>query len=67
MGIDPGQLAFGIQAATDPNPTLDSLTVTGTTTLSGSVVTDLPIADPEVVGELWADTNVVTVSEGAPP
>ena len=70
MGIDPGQLSFGLQTiqaeATEANPTFDTLTVTGETTLGEVVTTALPVADPEVEGQLWADTAVVTVSAGPP-
>jgi hypothetical protein len=30
------------------------------------MITDLPTADPEVVGQIWNNANVLTVSEGAP-
>lgn len=32
---------------------------------AATVVLDLPTADPEVEGQLWNDTGVVTVSAGA--
>lgn len=40
--------------------TVDDLTATGTVIFSG-----LPTADPEVVGQLWSNNGVLTVSAGA--
>lgn len=40
-------------------------TIAGTKTFSGPVVmTGLPTSDPHVVGHLWANSGVVTVSAG---
>ena len=41
-----------------------SPTFTGTVTLGSTVMASLPTADPHVVGRLWANAGVVTVSAG---
>lgn len=48
------------------NVTAVNLTTTGTVTIDGTtiVITDLPVADPQVVGQLWNDSGVLTVSAG---
>ena len=35
-----------------------------TLTTTGAVVMTLPVADPHVAGQLWANAGVVTVSAG---
>ena len=65
MGIDPAQLSFGLSTIQEDavNNTRDTLTVTGTTTLQGSVLmTNLPTVDPETEGELFSDTDIITLS-----
>jgi len=48
----------------------DSLTVEGTselegtTTITGALILSLPTSDPEVVGQLWLDDGVLTISAG---
>lgn len=46
--------------------TATDLTTTGTVTVDGTtvIVTDLPTTDPEVVGQLWNDNGVLSVSAG---
>lgn len=43
-----------------------NLTVTGNLTVSGAVINlpNLPTSDPLVVGQLWSNLGVVTVSSG---
>jgi hypothetical protein len=43
-----------------------TLTTTGAVSIDGTtvIITDLPAADPEVVGQLWNDSGVLTVSAG---
>lgn len=65
MGIDPAQLSFGLSTIQEDavNNTRDTLTVTGTTTLQGSVLmTNLPTVDPETEGELFSDIDIITLS-----
>lgn len=58
-----GEVEF-TDPATQPLPQAGG-TVTGATTFSGTLkATALPVADPHVVGELWANAGVVTVSAG---
>jgi hypothetical protein len=42
-------------------------TITGGLNVTGGTVImlDLPTADPEVVGQLWSNSGVLTVSAGA--
>lgn len=44
-----------------------ALTVTGASAIDGASLTiaNLPTSDPGVAGEIWADSNVLTVSTGA--
>lgn len=46
--------------------TATTLTTSGAVTIDGTtvVITDLPVADPEVVGQLWNNSGVLTVSAG---
>ena len=46
--------------------TATDLTTTGTVTVDGTtvVIADLPETDPEVVGQLWNDSGVLSVSAG---
>lgn len=46
--------------------TTDTQTISGAKTFSNAVtkMTALPTADPHVVGQLWANSGVVTVSAG---
>jgi hypothetical protein len=55
-----------IGGTTPAAATVTALTATGAAVLSNASVkmTALPTADPHVVGQLWADTGVVTVSAG---
>lgn len=55
----------------DPDPTFDSVTtgdleVTGESNIDGAtiILANLPTADPEVVGQLWNNSGVLTVSAG---
>ena len=43
-----------------------TLTPTGTETLNGTaiIVSDLPTSDPSVAGQIYSDSNVLTVSAG---
>ena len=43
-----------------------TLTTTGAVTIDGTtvVISDLPTADPEVVGQLWNNSGVLSVSAG---
>ncbi len=43
-----------------------TLTTTGTVTLNGTaiIVSDLPTSDPSVAGQIYSDSNVLTVSAG---
>lgn len=51
--------------STNQPATTASPTFTGVVTLPAVVVAaSLPTADPHVVGHLWADSGVVTVSAG---
>ncbi len=53
-----GNIAGAVSATT--------LDATGAVTLDGTsiIITGLPTADPEVVGQLWNDGGVLTVSAG---
>ncbi len=46
--------------------TATDLTTTGTVTVDGTtvVIADLPETDPEVVGQLWNNAGVLSVSAG---
>lgn len=46
--------------------TATNLTTTGDVTVDGTtvVITDLPTVDPEVVGQLWNNNGVLSVSAG---
>jgi len=46
--------------------TATDLTTTGTVTVDGTtvVIADLPETDPEVVGQLWNNSGVLSVSAG---
>lgn len=52
-----------LEGTLTPDP-LAAPTFTGTVTLGSTVVASLPTADPHVVGQLWANAGVVTVSAG---
>ena len=44
----------------------NKMTITGDLQVNGIVITiaNLPTSDPSVAGQLWANSNVVTVSAG---
>ena len=42
----------------------ENISITHDGTNSVVIISDLPTADPEVVGQLWSDSGVVTVSAG---
>jgi len=46
--------------------TATTLTTSGTVTIDGTtvIITDLPETDPEVVGQLWNNSGVLSVSAG---
>ncbi len=50
---------------TDGDPLLE-LDADGTLTLNAAaiVMSDLPTSDPSVAGQVWSNTNVLTVSAG---
>ena len=58
VGAVTGDVTGGVAATT--------LTTTGTVTLNGTaiIVSDLPTSDPSVAGQIYSDSNVLTVSAG---
>jgi len=42
----------------------ENISITHDGTNSVVIISDLPTADPEVVGQLWSNSGVVTVSAG---
>jgi len=56
----------GFEGAVTGAVTATTITATGAVSLDGTtvVITDLPTADPEVVGQLWNNSGVLTVSAG---
>jgi hypothetical protein len=46
--------------------TTGTIDATGTVTLSGDIIfSELPTADPEIAGQLWNNSGVLTISAGA--
>ena len=56
----------GFQGNTSGAVAATTLSATGAVALAGAniVITGLPTADPQVVGQLWNDGGVLTVSAG---
>jgi len=58
---------LGTLTQTGSVTTSGDVTVGNDLTVTGDVVSmaNLPVADPEVAGQLWSNSGVVTVSAGA--
>jgi len=56
----------GFEGDVTGSVTATDLTTTGTVTIDGTtiVISDLPETDPEVVGQLWNNSGVLSVSAG---
>jgi len=57
----------GFEGDVTGSVTATDLTTTGTVTIDGTtiVISDLPETDPEVVGQLWNNSGVLSVSGGS--
>ncbi len=56
----------GFEGDVTGSVTATDLTTTGTVTVDGTtvVISDLPETDPEVAGQLWNNSGVLSVSAG---
>jgi hypothetical protein len=53
-----------ITKAANTGAVTENISITHDGTNSVVIFTDLPTADPEVVGQLWSNSGVLTVSAG---